>query len=180
MVEMKMSNNSVTQRQASEKIRNLRLSANASSHRAAAGDLIRRLSTFSVSCPPEDQTDEAMTNTLVRCVQHVPWARPLRQALIARTVSDFEDACETLSAPATNEYIVNDTSDTIGVHAAKVPSIPRLPKNRPAYENRRLGNLPRAVTEYLKRRRNPLGKDGNQWYAFHGAAIPQNISSAVF
>jgi hypothetical protein len=75
--------NGVTQRQASEEIRKLRPSATASSGRAAAEDLIERLSTFSVSCPPEDQTDEAMTNTLVHCVQHVPWARQLRQALVA-------------------------------------------------------------------------------------------------
>jgi hypothetical protein len=93
--------NGVTQWQASEEIRKLRLSATVSS-RAAADDLIERLSTFSVSCAPEDQTDEAMTNTLVHCVQHVPWARPLRQALIAKTVSDFEDACNTLSALATD------------------------------------------------------------------------------
>jgi hypothetical protein len=70
--------NGVTQRQTSEEIRKLRLSANATRRRAAADDLIERLSTFAVSFPPEDQTDEAMTNTLVHCVQHVPWARPLR------------------------------------------------------------------------------------------------------
>jgi hypothetical protein len=60
--------NGVTQRQASEKIRKLRLSATASSRLAAVDDLIERLSTFSVSYPPEDETDEAMTNTLVHCV----------------------------------------------------------------------------------------------------------------
>jgi hypothetical protein len=152
--------NGVPQRQASEGIRKLRLSANATSRRAAAEDLIERLSTFSVSCPLEDQPDEAMTNTLVHCVQHVPWARPLRLALIAKTVSDFEDACNTLSALATDEDIVIDTSDTIGVHAATVPPKSHLPKNRPTYDNRRLGNLQRAVTEYAKHRRNPLGKDG--------------------
>jgi hypothetical protein len=161
MVEMeKMYFNGVTQRQASEEIRKLRLSANAWSLRAAADYLIERLSTFSVSCPPEDQTDEAMTNTLVHCVQHVPWARPLRQALIAKTFSDFEDACNTLSALATDEDNVNDTSDTIGVRAATVPPISHLPKNRPEYDNRRLGNLQRAVTEYAKHRSNPLGNDG--------------------
>jgi hypothetical protein len=64
--------NGVTQRQVSEEIRKLRLYANSSNRRVAADDLIERLSTFSVSCPPEDQTDEAMTNTLVHCVQHVP------------------------------------------------------------------------------------------------------------
>jgi hypothetical protein len=101
-----------------------------------------------------------MTNTLVHCVQHVPWARPLRQALIAKTVSNFEDACNTLSALERDEDIVNDTSDTIGVHAATVPPTPHLPQSRPAYDNRRLGNLQRAVTEYAKNRSNPLGKDG--------------------
>jgi hypothetical protein len=156
----KMYINGVTQRQASEEIRKPRLSVNASILRAAADYLIKRFSTFSVSCPPEDQTDEAMTTTLVHCVQHVPWARPLRQAIIAKTVSDFEDACNTLSALATDEDIVNDISDTIGVHAATVPPISHLPKNRPAYDNRRLGNLQRAVTEYAKHRSNPLGKDG--------------------
>jgi hypothetical protein len=120
----KMYINGVTQRQASDEVRKLRLSANATSRRAAADDLIERLSTFSVICPPEDQTDEAMTNTLVHFVQHVPWARPLRQALIAKTISNFEDACNTLSVLATDEGIVNDTSDTIGVHAATVPPTP--------------------------------------------------------
>jgi hypothetical protein len=161
MAEMeKMYINGVTQRQASEEIRKLRLSATASSRRTAADDLIERLSIFSISCPPEDQTDEAMTNTLVHCVQHVPWARPLRQALIAKTVSDFEDACNTLSALATDEDIVNDTSDTIGIHTATVPPMSQLPRNRPLYDNRRLGNLQKAVTEYAKHRSNPLGKDG--------------------
>jgi hypothetical protein len=121
---------------------------------------MERLSTFSASCPPEDKTDEAMTNTLVHCVLHVPWARPLRQALIAKTDSDFEDACNTLSALAKDEDTVNDTSDNIGVHAATVSPIPHLPNSRPAYDNRRLGNLQRAVTEYAKHRSNPLGKDG--------------------
>jgi hypothetical protein len=55
--------NGVTQRQASEEIRKLRLSATASSGRAAADDLIERLYTISVSSPPGDWTDEAMTNT---------------------------------------------------------------------------------------------------------------------
>jgi hypothetical protein len=152
--------NGVTQSEVSEEIRKLRLSANATSRRTAAEDLIERLSTFSFSCPPEDQTDEAMTNTLVHCVQHVPWARQLRQALIAKTVSNFEEACNTLSALATDEDTVNDTSDTIGVHAARVPPTPHLSKSRPAYDNRRLGNLQRAITEYAKNRSNPLGKDG--------------------
>jgi hypothetical protein len=161
MAEMeKMYINGVTQRQASEEIRKLRLSATASRRRASADDLIERFSTFSFRCPPEDQKDEAMTNTLVHCVQHMPWARPLRQALIAKTVLDFEDACNALSALATDEGIVNDTSDTIGFHAATVLLIPHLPKSRPAYDNRRLGNLQRAVTEYAKHRSNPLGKDG--------------------
>jgi hypothetical protein len=101
-----------------------------------------------------------MTNTLFHCVQHVPWKLPLRQALIAKTVSDFEDACNTLSALATDEDVVNDNSDTIGVHAATVSPILYLPKSRPAYDNRRLGNLQRAVAEYAKQRRNPSGKDG--------------------
>jgi hypothetical protein len=119
MAEMeKMYISGIAQRQASEEIRNLRGSATASSRRAAADDLIERLSTFSVICPPEDQTHDAMTNTLVYCVQNLPWARLLRQALFAKTVSDFEDGCNTLSALATEEDIVNDTSYTIGVHAA--------------------------------------------------------------
>jgi hypothetical protein len=155
----KMYINGVTQRQASEEIRKLLLSASATSRRAVADDIIEQLSTFSVNCPPEDQTDEAMTNTLVHCVQHVPSARPLRQAF-AKTVSNFEDVCNTLSALSTDEDIVKDTSDTIGVHAATVPPTPHLPKSRPAYENHRLGNLQRAVTEYAKNRSNPLGKDG--------------------
>jgi hypothetical protein len=101
-----------------------------------------------------------MTNTLVHCVQQAPWARPLRQALFAKTVSDFEDSCNSISALATDEDIVNDTSDTIGVHAATVPPMSHLPKNRPAYDNRRLGNLQRAVADYAKHRSNPLGRDG--------------------
>jgi hypothetical protein len=157
---IKMCINGVTQRQASEEIRKLRLSTTASSRRAAADELIEQLSTFSVSCPPEDQTDEAMTNTLVHCVQHVPWARPLRQALIAKTFSDFEDACNTLSALATDEDVVNNNSDTIGVQAATVAPIPHLPKSRPAFDNRRLGNLQRDVTEYAVPRSSPLDKDG--------------------
>jgi hypothetical protein len=161
MAEMeKMHINGVTQRQASEEIRKLRLSANATGRHAAADDLIERLYTFSVSCPPEYQTDEAMTNTLIHCVQHVPLARPLRQALIAKTVSNFEDACNPLSALETDEDIVKDTLDTIGVHAATVPPTPHIPKSRPAYDNLRLGNLQRAVTEYAKNRSNPFCKDG--------------------
>jgi hypothetical protein len=109
-----------TQRQASEKIRMIRLPAIATNRRAAECNLIERLLTFSASCPPENQTDEVMTNTLVHCVQHMPWARPLRHALNSMTVSDFEDACKTLSPPATEEEIVNDTSDIIGYHAATV------------------------------------------------------------
>jgi hypothetical protein len=160
MAEMEMMYiNIVPQRQALEEIRKLRLCANVSSRRAATDTLIERLSTFSVSCPLETQTDEAMTNTLVHCVHHVPWMRPLRLALIAKTDSDVEDACNTLSALATDEDIVNDTSGTIGVHAATVPPMSHLPKNRRACDNRRLGNLQRAVTEYAKDRSNPLGKD---------------------
>jgi hypothetical protein len=49
--------NGVTKRKASEEIRKPRLSSNATSCRTAADDLIERLSTFSVSCPPEDQTN---------------------------------------------------------------------------------------------------------------------------
>jgi hypothetical protein len=161
MAEMeKMYINGVTQGQDSEEIRKLRHSAYVTSRRAAADDLFERLSTFSVSFPREDETDEAMTNTLVHCVQHVPCARPLRQALIAKTVLDFEDAFITLSALATDEDIFSNTSDTIGVHAATVPPMYHLPKNGPAYDNRRLCNLQRAVAEYAKHRSNPLGKDG--------------------
>jgi hypothetical protein len=105
----KMYINGAKQWQSCEEIRRLQPSAIASSRRAAADDLIERLSTISVRCPPEDQTDEAMTNTLVHCVQHVSWARPLRQALIAKTVSEFEGACDALSALATDEDIFNDT-----------------------------------------------------------------------
>jgi hypothetical protein len=90
-----------TQRQASTKIRKILLPAIATNRHAAVGNLIERLFTFSASCPPENQIDEVMTNTLVHCVQHMPWARPLRHALNSTTVSDFEDACSTLSAPAT-------------------------------------------------------------------------------
>jgi hypothetical protein len=175
----KMYINGVTQRQASDEIRRLRLSATSSSRRTDAEHLIERLSTFSVSCPPEGQTDEAMTNTLVPCIQHVPWARPLRQALIAKTASDFEDACNTLSVLAADEDIVNDTSDTIGVHAATVSPIPHLPKSRPAYDNRRLGNLQRAVTEYAQHRSNLLGKEGKPMVCRHGDVIPLNTSSTV-
>jgi hypothetical protein len=156
----KMYINGVTHRQASEEIRKGQLSANASSSSATAGDVNKRLYTFSVSCPPEDQTDEAMTNTFVHCRRHVPWAHPLRQALTAKTVSDFEDACNTLWSLATDEDIVKNTSDTVGVHAAIVPPMSHLPKNRPVYDNRRLGNLQRAVTEYAKHRSSSLGNDG--------------------
>jgi hypothetical protein len=76
-------------------------------------DLIERLSNFSVSCPPEDQTDEAMTYTLVHSVLHMPWARPLRHTVIAKTVSNVDGACKKLSALAIAEDIINDTSDTI-------------------------------------------------------------------
>jgi hypothetical protein len=101
-----------------------------------------------------------MANSLVHGVQHVPWARPLRQALIAKTYSAFEDAYNTLSTLATDDDIVNDLSDTVGVHAATVPPKSHLPKNRPAYGNRCLGNLQRAATEYAKHRSKRLGKDG--------------------
>jgi hypothetical protein len=70
--------NGVTQRQASKEIRKLRLSATASRSRPAVDNLIERISTLYVSCPPGDQKDEAMTNTFVHFVQHVPWVRPLR------------------------------------------------------------------------------------------------------
>jgi hypothetical protein len=160
MAEMeKMYINGVTQRQTSEEIRKLRRSANATSRRAAADNLIERISTFSVSWLPKDQTDEAMTNIPGHFIQQVPWARPLRQALIAMTVLGLEDACNTLSALVTDEDIANETSDTVGVHAATVPPMSHLPKNRPAYDNRRFGNLQRAVTEYAKHRSNALGKD---------------------
>jgi NADH-ubiquinone/plastoquinone oxidoreductase chain 6 len=87
----------------------------------------------------------------VHCVQHVPCARQLRQALRAKTVSDFEDACNALSALETDEGIVNDTSDTIGVHAATVPPIPHLPKSRPAYDNRPDAVCEKATPGHVRR-----------------------------
>jgi hypothetical protein len=72
----------------------------------------------------------------------------------------YEGACDTFSALATDEDIVNDTPDTIGVHAATVPPMPHSSKSRPACDNRRPCNFQRAVMEYAKRRSNPLSKDG--------------------
>jgi hypothetical protein len=82
MAEMKMYINGVTQRQASE-IPNW-VPAIATNRRAAADNVIERLSLFSVSCQPADQAVEAMTNILVHCVQHMPRARPATTGLTCK------------------------------------------------------------------------------------------------
>jgi hypothetical protein len=97
--------------------------------RVATDGFIERLFTLSVTFPPEDQTVAAMAISLVLIVQHMPWARPLRHALVATTGNALSDL-------ATNMEIVNDTLDIIAVHAASVLSVPLLPTSQPASVNR--------------------------------------------
>jgi hypothetical protein len=113
MAEMeKLLISNVSRRCASEEIHKPRLSASATGRRAAADDLIERLSTFFVSRLPEDQADEVTTNALVHCVHHVPWARPVTTGLNCKAGFDLQDVCNTLSGLATDEDIVKHSNTT--------------------------------------------------------------------
>lgn len=63
--------NSVTQRQASSEIKKLRLKSDCTSIRASVDNLVHRLNTFAINCPPSDRTDDAMINLLTHCTQSV-------------------------------------------------------------------------------------------------------------
>lgn len=161
--------NSVTQRQASTEIKKLRLNPQSTSMRAAVDNLVHRLNTFAVNCPASDRTDDAMINILTHCTQSVEWAKPLRQALISKNVVDFDDACDVLSALATDEDITlgNTESDehinlasTVGINFAGEGRNkgPRFTHGRPAFDNRRLGTLKKAVQSFGESRSNPVDR----------------------
>lgn len=156
--------NGVTQRQASTEIRKIRLNPTAQSTRAAVDNLIYRLQNESINCSMEDQTDAALVNLLCHCVQNVTWAKPLRQALIAKNISDFDSACDVLSALATDEDISMGNNFEVGINFGSVNSSRpyndrRSFNNRPPpYDNRRVGTLRSAVQAYGKTRHNPIDR----------------------
>lgn len=166
--------NSVTQRQASTEIKKLRLDLQCGSLRGAVDSFIHRLNTYAVNCPVSDRTDDAMINILTHCTQSVEWARPLRQALISKNVVDFDDACDVLSALATDEDITlgntgSESADNIhltaatdihftpngGKHHQSMAGRYRHTQGRPAFDNRRLGTLHKAVQSFGQSRSNP-------------------------
>ena len=156
--------NSVTQRQASSEIKKLRLNPNSSTMRASVDNLVHRLNTFAVNCPASDRTDDAMINVLTHCTQSVEWAKPLRQALISKNVVDYDDACDVLSALATDEDITQGNTDTdestVGINFAR-DSQKRgsgYSQARPAFDNRRLGTLRKAVQSFGQSRSNPVDR----------------------
>lgn len=158
--------NSVTQRQASSEIRKLRLNPDATSTRASVDSLVHRLNTYAINCPAADRTDDAMVNTLIHCTQSVEWAKPLRQALISKSVTDFDDACDVLSSLATDEDISQGNSGhDVGIHFAPQKTSTgqdhgqgRAPQSRIPYDNRRLGSLHKAVQSFGKSRHNPIDR----------------------
>jgi hypothetical protein len=95
--------NDTTRRQASAELRKLQMWPNAGSHRAGIDDYVNRLQTYSLSCTEEDQSDSAFINISLASLEGIKWAKPLRSALISKTVTSFTDLCNTASSLATDD-----------------------------------------------------------------------------